>query len=77
MVTVSCIRRQPWRRPQWQTDLDVLARLRSAAAPQDLDILLEGSRGYRFALFQQKNATTGEIETIVAGMRDQSEVLEL
>jgi hypothetical protein len=48
-----------------------------AAALQNLEILLEGSRGYHVALLQQGDATAGEIETIIAGMRDQSEVLEL
>ena len=46
-------------------------------AVQDFDILLEGSRGYRFALLQQRDATTREIKAIVTRMADQAEVLEL
>src|SRR6516165_3520197 len=46
-------------------------------AVQDFDILLEGSRRYRFALLQQRDATTGEIKAIVTRMADQAEVLEL
>src|SRR5262245_3405664 len=46
-------------------------------AVQDFDILLEGSCRYRFALLQQRDATTREIKAIVTRMADQAEVLEL
>ncbi len=45
-------------------------------APQHLDILLKGARGKLLALLHQGDATVGEIETAVAGMYDQAEVLE-
>ena len=48
-----------------------------ATAVQDFDILLEGSCRYRFALLQQRDATTREIKAIVTRMADQAEVLEL
>lgn len=50
---------------------------RSRPAPQYLDILLKGARGKLLALLHQGDATAGEIETAVAGIYDQAEVLEL
>src|SRR2546430_1664234 len=52
-------------------------RLLLAAALQDFDILLQGSRGHHVALLQQGNATASQIKTIIARMCDQSEMLEL
>src|SRR5262245_5589826 len=53
------------------------ARSRSAAAPQQIDILLKGAGGKRVALLQQGDAAAGEIEAAVARMRNQPEGLEL
>jgi hypothetical protein len=57
----------------------VMVRTRSSTAStatmQDVEILLERSRGYRAALCQQGDAAASQIETIVARMRYQAEVL--
>jgi hypothetical protein len=42
---------------------------------QDLDILLEGSRGHVLALLQQPDATGSQIETLIARMHYQTELL--